>query len=154
MPYDERPVSVPLDVEECRTAIWLERGNVTKAAERLKISSNRLRRFIENSPRLQEEQKESREQLLDIAEDNAYEALTDEVDASRRDQMTRYVLTNLGGSRGYGNGGGGKAGVNLNISKGRLKISWEGEDMLQSEFGDAHSEPDAIEGEFTREAAE
>jgi hypothetical protein len=43
MPYDERPMSLPLDVEECRTALWRVRGNVTEAAKLIKVHPNRLR---------------------------------------------------------------------------------------------------------------
>lgn len=121
-PYDERPAYLPLDVQECRTAIWLTRGNVTKAAETLKVTSNRLRQFIKNSPFLSREVEEAREQLQDIAEDVVHEALTDETDPGRRDTMARFVLTNLGTSRGYGSG---KNGVNINIPKsGKVEISW------------------------------
>lgn len=121
MPYDVRPDALPLDIEECRTALWMYRGNVTKAAARIKVSANRLRNFIKGSKRLTEEVLEAREQLVDIAEDVAYEALTDEVDASRRDQMARYVMTNLGRERGYGTNGN---GVTLNLPKGNLKVAW------------------------------
>lgn len=125
MPYEQRPASLPLVVEECRTAIWLERGNITKAAERLKVSSSRLRNFVKNSPRLQEEVNEAREQLKDIAEDIVYEALTDGADASRRDKAAFFVLTHLGGDRGFGSSKSG-AGVNLNLPKGgSIRIQWE-----------------------------
>lgn len=139
MPYDERPVALPLDVEECRTALWISRGNVTKAAEKLKISPGRLRRFIKNSPRLVEEQREAQEQLVDIAEDVAYEALTDEEDAGRRDQMARYVMTNLGRDRGYSNGSG---GVQLNLPKGKINIQWADGSSLSAS---SEPEPKVIE---------
>jgi len=129
-PYDERPASLPLDVEECRTALWMHRGNVSLAARQLKVSPNRLRRFVENSPRLLDEQKEAREQLLDLSEDVAYEALTDEQDAGRRDQMARYVMTNLGKNRGYTSGG---SGVNINLPKGNLIIQWGDGSSLNAE---------------------
>jgi hypothetical protein len=135
MPYAERPTELPLDVEECRTALWLNRGNVSKAAERLRVSPNRLRTFIKNSPRLTEEQREAQEQLVDIAEDVAYEALTDEADPARRDQMARYVMTNLGKTRGYGTN---TPGVNLNLPRGNLKISWaDGSSLSVSEEPEA-----------------
>jgi hypothetical protein len=122
MPYDERPVELPLDVEECRTAIWIHRGNISEAAKRLRISPQRLRAFVKKSPRLQAEADEAREQLLDAAEDVAYEALTDE-DPSRKDTMARFVLTNLGKDRGYGPKGG--VNVSLNGPKGRLLVAWD-----------------------------
>lgn len=148
MPYDERPSSLPLDVEECRTALWLDRGNISKAAERLKISPVRLRSFVSKSPRLTEEQNEAREQILDIAEDVVHEALTDEVDASRRDQMARFAITNLGHTRGYGKAGPGP-GVNLSLGRGKLRITWESGDEVQA---DSDDDPKTIEGEYQREA--
>jgi hypothetical protein len=94
--WETRPSSVPLDVEECRTALWLHRGNVTNAASRLKVSPGRLRHFVNASPRLQRECKEAREQLVDLAEDILHEALTDyngeNPGSARRDNMARYVM--------------------------------------------------------------
>lgn len=121
MPYSERPSSLPLDIEECRTAIWKQRGNISNAAAMLKISASRLRTFIKNSPRLSAEVEEAREQLKDIAEDIVYEALTDGEDAGRRDTMARFVLTGPGKDRGYGSGGG---NVTINAPKGTINISW------------------------------
>ena len=42
MPYSERPLELPLDTEECRTALWMVSGNVTEAAKLLKISRKKL----------------------------------------------------------------------------------------------------------------
>ena len=122
MPYDERPESMPLDIDECRTAIWRCRGNITKAAELLKITPLRLRNFVRKSVFLTEESKEAQEQLADIAEENVYDALVDTEDKGRRDAMSRYVLDRVGRSRGYGPSG---AGVALNLpNKGKMAISW------------------------------
>lgn len=146
MPYDMRPASMPLDVEECRTAIWIARGNISKAAEMLKISSMRLRTFVKNSPRLSAEQKEAQEQLLDIAEDVAFEALTDTADTGRQDQMARFVMSNLGRDRGYGQG---NAGINLNMPKGgRMTISWDDGTSIVGEA--PSSDENTIEGEAVR----
>lgn len=133
MPYDARPVELPLDVEECRTAIWRCRGNLSAAAVLLKVKSARLRKFVQNSPRLLDEVKEAQEQLVDIAEDVAYEALTDEEDAGRRDQMARFVMTNLGKSRGYGTGGN---KVDVNLPKGKVSIQWADGSSLNINSGD------------------
>ena len=122
-PYDERPVSLPLDVEECRTAIWIVRGNISKAAELLKTSSARLRRFIEGSPYLSAELKEAKDRLVDIAEDVVYEALTDGDDPGRKDSMARFVLGSQGRSRGWGTG----AGPSVNIKNshgGVIRVAW------------------------------
>lgn len=135
MPYDERPAALPLDVEECRTALWLSRGNISEAAKRLKIPASRLRTFVKKSARLTEEVDEARQQLVDIAEDVAYDALTDEADPGRRDQMARFIMGNLGRERGYGTGAG---GVNINLPKGRINIQWADGSSLS-----AQSEPGA-----------
>lgn len=120
-PYEERPASLPLDVEECRTALWLERGNIPDSAARLKISASRLRNFVQNSPRLLAEQREAREQLADRAEQIVFEALYDEVDSSRRDSMAKYVLNStIGKQRGFG-----AAGVGVKIQNtGPMIITW------------------------------
>lgn len=124
MPYEVRPAEIPLDVEECRTALWITRGNVTRAAELLKVPSARLRTFVGKSEYLTREQREAQEQLLDIAEDDVYDALTDTNDPGRKDSMARFVLTNLGQSRGYGSS---KPGVGLNLpgKGGTIVIQWQ-----------------------------
>lgn len=138
MPYDERPSSLPLDIEECRTALWVSRGNVSKAAQLLKIPSTRLRKFVQASPYLSAEVKEAAEQLIDIAEDVAYEALTCEDDAGRRDSMARFIMSGIGKTRGHGTGGGGS--LNLNLPKGDIHITW-------GDGSDVTAKPNTIEHE-------
>lgn len=124
MPYDERPIELPLDVEECRTALWRANGNVSDAAKLLKTTSLRLRNFIKSSKRLTDEQREMQEVLLDKAEQVAAEAL-DDADTGRKDAMARFVMTNLGKDRGYGTPNG-KGGVQVNLpTKGRMVIAWD-----------------------------
>lgn len=133
-PYDERPTELPLDVEECRTAIWRCRGNISEAAFLLKVPSSRLRTFVRNSPRLTEEVAEAREQLVDVAEDIAYEALTSD-DASRRDGMAKFVMGSIGKQRGYGSGGG--SSVNVTLPKGKVNIEWADGSSLNVDSGDS-----------------
>ncbi len=130
MPYDERPAELPLDIEECRSAVWHCRGNISEAAKMLKVPASRFRAFVKKSPRLVAEVEEAREQLLDTAEDIVYEALTDEEDSGRRDQMARFVLSNTGKSRGYGTG---NAAVNVSLPKGNFKIQWADGSSLSAE---------------------
>jgi hypothetical protein len=140
MPYDERPDSLPLDIEECRTALWLQAGNVSEAAKLLKVTSLRLRNFIKTSKRLSDEQREMQEVLLDKAESVAAEALDDE-DTSRKDTMARFIMTNLGKERGYGTPNG-KGGVNVNLpTKGRMVIAWDDGSEITG------PDPKVIEGE-------
>lgn len=142
MPYDSRPDELPLDVEECRTALWRAKGNVSEAAKLLKINSVRLRRFVEKSPRLTEEQREAQDILLDKSEAQIADALDDKDDKIRADNAAKFVLTNLGARRGYGT-----KGSNIVLSpgagKGTVKISWnDGE-----EFGPAPEEGKVIDHE-------
>jgi hypothetical protein len=145
-PYSERPVSLPLDVEECRTAIWRCRGNVSEAAGLLKVTPGRLRSFVRASPRLSAEVAEAREQLVDIAEDVAYDALTTADDPGRRESMARFVLGSLGKSRGYGSASGGN--VTINNAKGPIVIGWaDGSDFSQGGGEGVSRDPKTIDGE-------
>lgn len=124
MPYDQRPNELPLDIEECRTAIWMVSGNVTDAAKILKTTPIRLRNFIKKSAYLLAEVQEAAEQLVDIAEKNVKDALLDDQDPSRRDTMSRFVLTNIGKSRGWGSG---NTAGSLNVKNapgGTLIVQW------------------------------
>ena len=48
---DNRPD--PIDREDAATALFLERGAIPAAAERLRVTPTRLKREISKSPRLQ-----------------------------------------------------------------------------------------------------
>ena len=51
--WDARPDTVPLDDNECATAIYLDNGDINKAAMRLRITVARLNKSIRKSPKLQ-----------------------------------------------------------------------------------------------------
>lgn len=123
MPWDVRPDDLPLTIEEVRTALWVNEGNITKAALTLKVDSSRLRRYIAASPRLSAEKEEARNQILDKAEEVVIEALSDEEDVVRKDSMAKYVLSNLGKERGYGSKAGGNLTINNN-GAGTISVSW------------------------------
>lgn len=115
---------MPLVVEECRTAIWRAKGNVSGAAMLLKVSSSRLRKFIRDSPYLSAELRESAEIIMDKAEEVVVQAIESE-DPTRADQMARWYLGQQGAGRGYGKDSAGK-GPNINLpNKGRMVIMWD-----------------------------
>ena len=145
MPYSERPTELPLDIEECRTAIWSAAGNLTEAAKLLKVTSLRLRNFVNKSPFLSAEVQESKEQVVDKAEQVVIEALNDEDDKSRRDTMSRFVLSNIGKSRGWGTNSGGN--VNIQNKGGTIVVQWAD----GTAFGD--SKPEDIIDVTPNEAA-
>lgn len=123
MPYNERPAELPLDVEECRTALWMASGNTTKAAELLKTTSIRLRAFVKKSAYLTAEMQEAADRMVDLAEANVLDALNDGEDASRRDTMSRFVLTNIGKTRGWGTGNSPNVNVK-NSAGGTIIVQW------------------------------
>jgi hypothetical protein len=98
-------------------------GNITEAAKLLKITSIRLRAFVRKSPYLSAEVQEAADRMVDIAESNVLNALTDELDPSRRDTMSRFVLSNIGKHRGWGAGN--SAGINVkNSAGGTIIVQW------------------------------
>jgi len=135
MPYNERPADLPLDAEECRTALHLAEGNVTEAAYILKVAPIRLRAFVSKSAYLQREVKEYSEQLKDLAVKVVRAELSD---PDKRGSMARFVLTNLGGDRGYG----GKS----------AQVTPAGNNSFTIEWGDepAQANSNTIDGDYTR----
>lgn len=117
-PWDERPDELPIDREEARTAIWKTKGNITDAAELLKVRPGRLRALVKTSEYLRREVEEAGERLVDMAETVVEEALRD---PERSDPMARFVLASKGKNRGWGQGSG---GVSLNLPKGPIQITW------------------------------
>jgi len=146
MPYAERPTELPLDTEECRTAIWMTSGNISEAAKLLKITSIRLRNFVKKSPYLSAEMQEAADRLVDIAESNVYDALTDELDPSRRDTMSRFVLTNIGKHRGWGTAGGGNLTVK-NSAGGTIVVQWADGSTFGEQTEEASDEGKTIDHE-------
>jgi hypothetical protein len=140
MPYSERPSELPLETEECRTAIWMAAGNITEAAKLIKVSSNRLRVFVKKSAYLTAEVQEAADRLVDIAEANVRDALLDREDPSRRDTMSRFVLSNIGKSRGWGTAAGPNVSVKNSVG-GTIIVQWAD----GSTFGEDNS--NTIEGE-------
>lgn len=144
-------MSLPLDIEECRTALWRANGNISDAATILKVSSIRLRKFVKNSPYLSAQMEEAREVLKDIAESNVRDALLDQDDAGRRDSMTKFVLTNLAGDRGYGT----KAPTKGSVAIGGLVISWgDGTNISEPLSENSDEQGNILDGVEYNEAAE
>jgi hypothetical protein len=83
-PYDERPATTPLEIEECATALYLAQGDTDEAALRLKVHPLRLQRAISRSPRLQRLQAEL-VALLNNRVLKEYKRAFQEEDARRRE---------------------------------------------------------------------
>jgi hypothetical protein len=83
-PWDERPHTVPLDPDECATAIHVAHGSLPKAAALLRIPLIRLSRAIRAHPRLQRVLDESFQLALHRAAAVPIDTLFDEAADARR----------------------------------------------------------------------
>jgi len=118
-------------------------GNVSEAAKLLKVASIRLRNFVKKSPYLSAEMQEAADRVVDIAESNVLNALTDELDPSRRDTMSRFVLTNIGKHRGWGTNA---PNVNVkNAAGGTIIVQWADGTSFNSD------QPKEIDGEVVND---
>lgn len=90
-PWSQRPDDHPLTPEEVCGALVESEGDVRLAAERLKVGSLILRKFIERSSRARAVIVEMNARLADEAQTTLHQALRDS-DARRADWATRYIL--------------------------------------------------------------
>lgn len=83
-PYDKRPSTTSIDVEEAATALYLAEGEISVAAATLKVEPLRLMRVIRRSPRLQRLHAE----LISLLNDKVhheYKRAFDDEDSRRRE---------------------------------------------------------------------
>jgi hypothetical protein len=93
----------PLDQLEVRAALTAHDGNVTKAAVELKVSPERLRRYVEAVPACKRAIEEAMEQGVDRAIDVLFEALRDEGSFQNRYYAAKEFLRSAAGRRrGFG----------------------------------------------------
>lgn len=60
-PWESRPETVPLDTDECATAIHIARGHIPRAADLLKVAEFKLARMVRHHPHLARIQSEELE---------------------------------------------------------------------------------------------
>lgn len=89
--WRERPLTVPLTVEECATAIHLAEGNLVRAAGLLRTALYKLNREIARSPRLQRIWQEANTLTAHRAAGEYIDALGSESDR-RREWGARSIL--------------------------------------------------------------
>ena len=90
-PWSQRPDDHPLTLEEVTQALVENAGDITDAADRLRVGSLTLRKFIERSPRARAVALEMDHRLADRARKKLIQALNDD-DARRQDWAIRYIL--------------------------------------------------------------
>lgn len=90
-PWTQRPDDHPLTVDEVCAALVHSEGDLRAAAERLKVGTLILRKFIERSSRARAVIREMALLLADEAQQTLREALRDP-DARRKDWAIRFIL--------------------------------------------------------------
>jgi hypothetical protein len=82
-PWTQRPDTLPLDPDECATAIHIAKGDVPAAAALLKVPEFRLNRLIRRTPGLQHVLSEANELTTHRAASEYIRALDDPSDRRR-----------------------------------------------------------------------
>jgi hypothetical protein len=90
-PWSQRPDDHPLTVDEVCEALVHSEGDIRSAADRLRVGTLILRKFIERSSRARAVIREMALLLADEAQQTLREALRDE-DSRRRDWAIRFIL--------------------------------------------------------------
>jgi hypothetical protein len=91
-PWSQRPDDHPLTLDEVSAALVEASGDVTAAADRLRVGSLTLRKFIERSPRARAVVLEMDHRLADRARRKLIAILNADEDARRQDWAIRYIL--------------------------------------------------------------
>src|SRR6516165_4934604 len=52
-PWDSRPSTTPLTIDEVATALFLDHGKIDLAAARLKVAPRQVKKLIKQTPKLQ-----------------------------------------------------------------------------------------------------
>jgi len=90
------------DIEAIRTCLYLNFGNVKLAARALGSTAGAIARKVEGDPSLRADRDAARRMIVDLAEANIVEQLSDTGSVDRRDEAAKFVLTSLGKSLGWG----------------------------------------------------
>jgi hypothetical protein len=90
-PWEHRPPHLPLEVDEAATALYLGKGIISDAAQRLKVEPLKLTRFINRHPRLTRLHAELVSLLNDDVHREVLSALSDD-DARRREWGSSRVM--------------------------------------------------------------
>jgi hypothetical protein len=122
--WEQRPDTVPLDYDECATALHISDGDMVIAARLLKAPLYRLQRFLKHSPRLQLVQEESLEQVRRRAEHEVISGL-DAADDRRREWAASKILgSRLGQSSALAPAPAASTSTSVSISAREVVYTW------------------------------
>jgi hypothetical protein len=92
-PWDSRPPSLPLDPDECATAIHIAQGDLPAAANLLKVPLHKLNRQIRNHPRLARVLQETNELTVARAASEYINALSSPSERRREWASTKIMAS-------------------------------------------------------------
>ena len=124
IPYDERPVTVPLDVEECATALYICGGKLSKAADRLKVDKLRLQRVIDRSPRLQRLHKELYEVYVHDSAEVVIDAIYADDPRVRYAAATKVLSSKAAAAHPFSPSGDGAPSLTINNDNREITFHW------------------------------
>ena len=138
-PWDRRPSHLPLDIEECATALYLAEGVIGRAADRLKVEPLKLTRQIARSPRLVRLHAELTALLNDKVHEEYIKAFGSEDD--RRREWAASKVSNTKGFQSHPLAPNGQVSPAVTIGgPTSITIHWgdppEGAKLIEHEGGD------------------
>jgi len=132
-PPDATPIPYGADEDDLndlgviRTALFANFGNIKLAATALGVAPGQLSRVVEASVDLKTDRDAARRMIVDQAEAIVVEQLTDERNTDRRDEASKFVLTTLGKSLGWGSQATAPSGFSMSDGQRTLSIRWMGD---------------------------
>jgi hypothetical protein len=100
-PFNERPASMPLDPDECATAIHIAKGDIPAAAALLKVPEFKLNRQIRHHPRLVRVRDEALEIVHNRAASEYIQALDSPSDRRREWAAAKILATRSAASHPF-----------------------------------------------------
>jgi hypothetical protein len=134
-PWDERPATSLLDVEECATALYLEGGHLARAASRLKIDELRLKRFIKRHPRLVRLQDELYGVYVDRAAGRVIDALSADDTRVQWAAALKILSTKAAASHPFSPNGDGSPSLTINNDNREIVFKWRTEPLPLEDGG-------------------
>ena len=127
--WEERPESVPLDVDEVATAVHLAMGDVPRAAELLKVAVYKVDRLLRHHPRLQRILLEHQAIALHRASAEYIRALDDPSDRRREWAAKSILATWLAQGHPFSPAPANSVSTSVNISAREVVYSWRSSDQ-------------------------
>lgn len=139
--WAQRPAEIPLTRNEVISALCQSKGNVSDAADLLKVFRARLAAYLKKDEPSKAILDELYERLVDKAESTVINVMEDAPDLKTRLDAAKIILmgSKAGKNRGWGEKG---VMVDLNLGPGgRVAVRWANEQEAKTMFDPANEIP-------------